>query len=89
MGFTSELRLGLFCALIGVVLGALVIGPLDALVALPAALAACAVVLAAAFVGRGLRPRVVRRPDAEDEPADHDGHDVAERHGTAGRHGED
>lgn len=89
MGFTSEVRLGLFCAVLGVVLGALVLGPLDALVALPAALAACAVVLAAAMVGRGLRARVVRGRQAEDEAADHDGQDIAERHGAAGRHGED
>lgn len=82
--FNAPVRLALFCTLLGVALGATTLGPLDALVALPAAVAACALVLAAALRGRGLRLDVVRGRQPEHEPADHDGQDFAERHGAAG-----
>jgi hypothetical protein len=84
----AELRFALFCACLGVVLGAATLGPFDLLLMLPAAVAACAVVLAVALARGRLGRDVVRRPDAEDESADDDGQDVAERLGSAGGHGE-
>lgn len=83
----APVRLALFCAVLGVVLGAVTIGPLDALVMAPATVAAVAVVLAAALVGRRLGFRgqdVVCGRHAEHEASDHEGDDVAERHGASG-----
>jgi hypothetical protein len=81
---SAPVRLALFCAAIGLVLGAVTIGPFDVLVAGPLTLAAFAVVLAAALCGRGLGGRVVRGADAEDEAAENLAQGVTERHGAAG-----
>lgn len=85
----APVRLSLFCAALGVALGAVAIGPLDVLVAGPAALASAAVVFAAAFCGRGLGSAVAVRGQAQDELADDDGNDVAEGRGLARGNGED
>lgn len=82
----AEVRLALFCSAVGVLLGAVTLGPLDVLVMAPATVAAAAVVLAAALVGRRLglgRADVVGGGQSEDEAAQDDGDDFAERHRVA------
>jgi hypothetical protein len=81
----APVRLALFCAALGVVLGAVTLGPLDVLTAGPAMLAAFAVLLAAALVGRGLgQPSVVHGRQAQHEAANEGFDETAERHGAAG-----
>lgn len=83
------MRLALFSAALGVVLGAITLGPFDVLVMAPAMLAAAAVVLATALVGRRLGLDVVRGRETQDEAAQDDRNDLPERHGAASAHGED
>lgn len=85
----SPMRLALYSAALGVVLGAVTIGPLDVLVMARAMLTASAVILAAAVVGRRLGLDVVRGRETQDQAAQDDRNDLPERHGAAGADGED